>query len=154
MKHDVFISLRGLTDDGDARHAGFAHLEEVITDADIKFSVENNGIGAYEYWGARCYDAGTDYAVIDSADDINVAVCIEGFDPAELDEGETLEDWVRELIPCELNPKRVIDLHPNHDYYEAAVEAEAKFTKVAEEIAGDKAVVVFAVEWETDGEIC
>ena len=25
------------------------------------FEVENDGIGEYEYWGAKSYDAGTDY---------------------------------------------------------------------------------------------
>lgn len=34
--------------------------------AEVDFDVEwdNDGIGAYEYWGAKCYDKGTDYAVL------------------------------------------------------------------------------------------
>lgn len=33
----------------------------------VEFEVEwdNDGIGSYEYWGAKCYDAGTDYAVVE-----------------------------------------------------------------------------------------
>jgi hypothetical protein len=27
---------------------------------------ENDGIGSYEYWGAKCYDKGVDYPVLDS----------------------------------------------------------------------------------------
>lgn len=27
----------------------------------VDCSVENDGIGAYEYWGQKCYDHGTDY---------------------------------------------------------------------------------------------
>lgn len=32
----------------------------------VEFDVEwdNDGIGSYEYWGAKCYDAGNDYAVV------------------------------------------------------------------------------------------
>ena len=28
----------------------------------VEYEVDNDGIGAYEYWGAKCNDAGTDYA--------------------------------------------------------------------------------------------
>lgn len=28
----------------------------------VEYEVSNDGIGSYEYWGAKCYDAGTDYA--------------------------------------------------------------------------------------------
>lgn len=29
------------------------------------YHIENDGIGAYEYWGAKCFDRGTDYPEID-----------------------------------------------------------------------------------------
>ena len=31
----------------------------------IEFTMENSGIGAYEFWGQRCYDHGENYAVVD-----------------------------------------------------------------------------------------
>jgi hypothetical protein len=36
------------------------------------YEIENDGIGAYEYWGSKEYDAGTNYAVFEDAhiDDI------------------------------------------------------------------------------------
>jgi hypothetical protein len=30
----------------------------------IEFTIENDGIGHYEFWGSKGYDAGVDYAVI------------------------------------------------------------------------------------------
>ena len=35
---------------------------EVLLEAEI--SLENDGIGSYEYWGEKCFDSGTDYHVI------------------------------------------------------------------------------------------
>lgn len=32
----------------------------------VEFHIENNGIGSYEYWGFKGYDAGQDYLEIDS----------------------------------------------------------------------------------------
>lgn len=33
-----------------------------------EYSIENDGIGDYEYWGSKEYDAGFDYALIESFD--------------------------------------------------------------------------------------
>jgi hypothetical protein len=43
-------------------------LEDVYRDVElfIEFSIENSGIGSYEFWGQRCYDHGENYAVIDN----------------------------------------------------------------------------------------
>jgi len=34
-------------------------------DVEVKYSFQNDGIGAYEYWGAKCFDAGQDYIEIE-----------------------------------------------------------------------------------------
>ncbi len=34
----------------------------------IEYEWENDGIGSYEYWGAKGFDAGNDYAVPDNID--------------------------------------------------------------------------------------
>ena len=44
----------------------FEALEDTIRDdvdclIDDACEVENDGIGAYEFWGQKCYDKGTDY---------------------------------------------------------------------------------------------
>jgi hypothetical protein len=46
----------------------FNTLEDVTKDVDlfIEYSIENSGIGPYEFWGQRCYDHGENYAVIDN----------------------------------------------------------------------------------------
>ena len=31
----------------------------------VSFEIENDGIGDYEYWGFKYYDAGTNYPVVD-----------------------------------------------------------------------------------------
>lgn len=37
----------------------------VEVDIAIEYSVHNNGIGSYEYWGQCCYDKGTDSVIIE-----------------------------------------------------------------------------------------
>ena len=33
--------------------------------SNVSWFIENDGIGSYEFWGAKGYDAGTDYVVIE-----------------------------------------------------------------------------------------
>jgi len=148
MATDIFISVPEM-DDPDWE--GLGDLEEALSTARVDYSVENDGIGSYEYWGARGYDAGTNYIVVEGHEDINVAVCVENFDPAELGK-ETLEEWAKELM-AEIETGQTIDLCSGSDHHEAYADVQASFTKIAEEINGSKAVVVFAVEWASDGEI-
>lgn len=39
--------------------------EEQELDLDIDYSISNDGIGPYEFWGQRCIDKGHDYAEIE-----------------------------------------------------------------------------------------
>lgn len=45
----------------------FYEIEEGL---EVEFSgditIENDGIGPYEFWGQKCYDAGHDYPVIEN----------------------------------------------------------------------------------------
>lgn len=48
----------------------YIHKTKIIIDyqeveVEVNYHMENDGIGAYEYWGARCFDAGHDYPEID-----------------------------------------------------------------------------------------
>ena len=59
---------------------------------------ENDGIGAYEYWGHRGFDKGHDYFVIESAEWDKT-----GFTPEEIKEIEAAidaktEDWATEIM--------------------------------------------------------
>ena len=38
--------------------------EDIDIDVDCEYEIENNGIGSYEFWGQKCFDKGTDSAVI------------------------------------------------------------------------------------------
>lgn len=44
-------------------------------EATFSITIENDGIGWYEYWGAKCYDAGTDYPVLDEIEDVYLVRC-------------------------------------------------------------------------------
>lgn len=46
-----------------------ANGSEHDIEIEFSFKIENDGIGPYEYWGAKGYDYGTDYMVIDEVED-------------------------------------------------------------------------------------
>lgn len=62
----------------------------------VYWSIENDGIGPYEYWGAKGYDKGQDYAVIDSVE----------FEDSGLSEQEKLilEDLINQDLSSHLKP--------------------------------------------------
>jgi hypothetical protein len=42
------------------------HGDECLeVEFDCELHPENDGIGSYEFWGAKCYDEGIDYLVLD-----------------------------------------------------------------------------------------
>ena len=47
-------------------------LEKEIYNVDVDFTIENSGIGAYEYWGAKGYDNGTDSLLIEEPSIVSV----------------------------------------------------------------------------------
>jgi hypothetical protein len=53
-----------------------------------EIDIENNGIGGYEYWGAKGYDEGTNYAVIDNDQEEIFSVDVTGCD----------EDFISDLF--------------------------------------------------------
>jgi hypothetical protein len=46
-----------------ATHSYTIYIEELDLEVELEaeITLENDGIGSYEYWGMKCYDAGTDY---------------------------------------------------------------------------------------------
>ena len=81
-------------------------LEELETDCgrffsatvECELSIDNDGIGSYEFWGSRGYDHGNDFAVVD---DYTVERILE-YD----EDGELIRGW------CDLGsaPELVKDL--------------------------------------------
>ncbi len=47
-------------------------LENKTFDTDVDYIVENNGIGAYEYWGAKGYDEGVDTLLIEEPSIVSI----------------------------------------------------------------------------------
>lgn len=45
------------------------HNEEVRIDVEFEYHIKNDGIGWYEFWGSKEYDAGTNYPEIDEITD-------------------------------------------------------------------------------------
>ena len=70
--------------------------EPFTTTFTIHWSVENDGIGPYEYWGTKGYDHGLEYAVIDSVE----------FEDKSLTEEEVkiLEDLINNDLSIDLKP--------------------------------------------------
>ncbi len=51
-------------------------LEEALEKVDIKYIVENDGIGPYEYWGFKGVDHGTNYITIEENSFVTVKTVI------------------------------------------------------------------------------
>lgn len=69
----------------EVRPGQIAHLEAVLQEADICPTIDNDGIGPYEYWGAKGYDHGTDRLIVEVGEDITVRVLVYGIEgPDEL----------------------------------------------------------------------
>lgn len=45
-------------------------LSEESIEVEVEFHTENNGIGSYEFWGQKCFDAGVDYLEIDNIEPV------------------------------------------------------------------------------------
>jgi hypothetical protein len=139
--HEVFLCVDG--DGLEARPEDLARLEKVLETAYVRWAIENDGIGPYEFWGARCYDYGTDYVVITDQEDITVRVLVKDVEPEEL---PGLADGVMDVLG---------EVYTKRDLYKQGlmVRVNAVFKKLKEEAEGGNAVLVFEVEWEPE-EVC
>ena len=141
--HEVFLCVDG--DGLEVRPGQLAHLEKVLEMARVKWAIENDGIGSYEFWGACCYDHGTDYVVITDQENITVRVLVKG---VELEELPGLADGVMDVLG---------EVYTKRDLYKRGLDltahVNAVFKKLTEEAEGGNAVLTFEVEWEPE-EIC
>lgn len=74
-----------------------ARENAVIIPVEVEYIWDNDGIGAYEYWGAKGFDSGVDYVNIEKATWDKT-----GFTPEEVAQVEklidkNLEDWAAEI---------------------------------------------------------
>ena len=63
-------------------------MTDIECDVEVSYDIDNNGIGAYEYWGFLGYDRGTDYA---QADDIRPV-----FNENNEEYREEIEQYIRD----------------------------------------------------------
>lgn len=116
-----------------------AHLEAVLQEADICPTIDNDGIGPYEFWGAKCYDHGTDRLIVEADEYITVRVLVYGIEgPEELPAiARGLQD-----VFGELDTERTVRTGGMYGT------AKAAFTKMGEAAEGGNAVFTYEVEWE------
>ena len=74
----------------------------VDIDVDCEYSIDNDGIGPYEYWGSKEVDRGIDYAVIDNTDWDKTGFTAEEIDLIEKEIDKKLDDWANKIMErCE-----------------------------------------------------
>lgn len=83
----------------------------VEIDVDCDYSIENDGIGPYEYWGFKGVDRGTDYAVIENTEWDTTGFTKEEIDLINSQIDKKLNDW--EVIIME----RVADYRADYSVY-------------------------------------
>jgi hypothetical protein len=77
-----------------------------------EYSVENDGIGPYEYWGSKEIDHGINYAVIDNTDWDTAGFTKEEIDLINIEIDKNLKAWEVEII------KRVVDSRSYCAFYQ------------------------------------
>lgn len=79
-------------------------------DVTVSLSIENDGIGAYEFWGAKCYGLkGTNCLVVDSILSAKRSCYIEG----------TKNDWTEpEIVDVKELEKLIPDMEDFYDHME------------------------------------
>jgi hypothetical protein len=69
----------------------------VEIEVDCEYSIENDGIGPYEYWGSKEVDRGTDYIVIDNTDWDTTGFTQEEIDLINAEIDKHLDEWATQI---------------------------------------------------------
>jgi hypothetical protein len=133
----VQLNLKNIDDDFCPK---LIPIDEALADVNIDTYVENDGIGAYEFWGFRGYDKGTDYLVIEDYDKVQIEVTLEDdtFTPGNI------KFVLEEILDQIDNTKRTLNKGANDrsDGLDLDVKAVFKPTIINEHKC------VFNVEWD------
>ena len=70
----------------------------VEIDVECNYSIENNGIGPYEYWGFKGVDLGTDYAVIEETDWDTAGFTKEEIELINSEIDKKLNEWQADIM--------------------------------------------------------
>ena len=91
---EFVIKLKNIEDDSDEVVNQINDVDCIIVDCDVDVYVENNGIGAYEFWGFRGVDKGVDYLILENSDEFDLKFVFEEGIP----EGTPIKDLEEFLI--------------------------------------------------------
>ena len=81
----IVIELTGKTFDDNCALAGTA-VEKFAEDHEPNVVIENDGIGSYEYWGAKGYDYGTNYAELEETGPYTFGFDLSGMTADEIED--------------------------------------------------------------------
>ena len=98
-------------------------IDNIIEDLKIKTYVENDGIGAYEFWGNKGFDHGTNYLSIDECQDLELTIIFK----TQLN--EDLETYIKEEILENLDTTRHVTIE-NRLTEETELETDFKLVPI------------------------
>lgn len=110
----IMLPLEKKNFDVDCAAAG-TFIEKFAEDHPPKITIDNDGIGSYEYWGAKGYDHGTNYAEIEDNGPYKIGVDLSGYTEDEREDflsgfdGEYLATLTEE-IECKRGNGVYVDL--------------------------------------------
>jgi len=117
-------------------------LDNIIEKLDIKTHVENDGIGAYEFWGFMGFDHGTNYLSINSCQDLELTII---FNTPH----EDLETYIKEEIIGNLDTTRHVTLE-NRLTEETELEADFKLVPDMNTITINGNTVTLTLTWDDE----
>lgn len=91
---EFVINLKNPDDISKEVTSKISKADSIISDCDMDVSVENDGIGAYEFWGHRGIDKGTDYLTLEECEEFDLKFVFEEGVP----EGTTIKDLEEQML--------------------------------------------------------
>ena len=83
----------------------------------VEYEIDNDGIGGYEYWGAKCFDAGTDHAS-PTGWSITASLCHPDGSTEEVADNALslrLEDAISDVVYKEMENVDISDRNDDYD---------------------------------------
>jgi hypothetical protein len=125
VKNKEFVfNLKNIDDISKEVTDKISEADSIISDCDLDVSVDNDGIGAYEFWGFRGNDKGVDYLRINDCDEFDLKYVFEEGIP----EGTVLKD-LEELMLGDFRSTRTYNKGSNEFHNGINIELALSVTK-------------------------